>query len=135
LTVGAKYTAAFFANVVSWNSEGYVEVTADAGDPEIINCRSGLLRWRTGNLESHRQEFISVNQVPYEWDPKAKCPRISKFVLDVMNNDQGAESFMWELFGYALLIGNPFRKSVLFLGEGANGKSTALKPTAEAARF
>ena len=41
---------------------------------EFINCRNGLLDWRTGEMHPHDPSVPSLNQIPHEWDPTAECP-------------------------------------------------------------
>src|SRR5262249_9765895 len=90
----------------------------------LINCRNGLLDWRTGTLTPHTPRVLSTNQLPIAWNPDATCLTIRRFFSETLPWD--TLDLVEELFGYALYPGNPFRKAVLLFGLGANGKSVLL---------
>ena len=90
----------------------------------LINCRNGLLDWRTGTLSPHTPGVLSTNQLPIAWNPDATCLTIRRFFAETLPWD--TLDLIEELFGYALYPGNPFRKAVLLFGLGANGKSVLL---------
>jgi putative DNA primase/helicase len=89
-----------------------------------INCRNGLLDWRSGELKPHSPNVVSINQLPVAWQPQAACPAIMRFLAETIPWD--ALDLIEELFGYALYPANPYRKAVMLLGPGGNGKSTLL---------
>jgi P4 family phage/plasmid primase-like protien len=91
----------------------------------LINCRNGLLDWRTSTLSPHTPLVLSTNQLPIAWNPDATCLTIRRFFAETLPWD--TLDFIEELFGYALYPGNPFRKAVLLFGLGANGKSVLLR--------
>jgi P4 family phage/plasmid primase-like protien len=91
---------------------------------ESINCRNGLLDWRTGMLKKHTPDILSTNQIPIAWNPQAACLTIRRFFAETIPWD--ALDLIEELLGYALYPGNPFRKAVLLFGPGFNGKSILL---------
>lgn len=91
---------------------------------DLINCRNGLLDWRSGELRPHSPAVLSTTQLPIPWNPQATCPTTIRFLAETIPWD--ALDLVEELFGYALYPGNPYRKAVLLLGSGANGKSTLL---------
>jgi P4 family phage/plasmid primase-like protien len=91
---------------------------------DVLNVRNGLLDWRTGRLRPHDPDVVTTIQLPVAWNPEATCPTVDRFLADVLEAD--AVELVAELLGYALYPGNPFRKAVLFLGAGGNGKSKLL---------
>jgi P4 family phage/plasmid primase-like protien len=91
---------------------------------EFINCRNGLLDWRTGALRPHTPAVLSTSQIPIAWKPQATCLAIRRFFAETLPWD--TLDLIEELFGYALYPGNPFRKAVLLYGSGFNGKSVLL---------
>jgi phage/plasmid-associated DNA primase len=64
-------------------------------------------------------------QLPVDWNPKATCPRIDRFLWEVIPPD--ALDLVLEVIGYATYPANPYRVAVLLLGPGRNGKSILLR--------
>jgi putative DNA primase/helicase len=91
---------------------------------DILNVKNGLLRVADRALLSHSPDHLSSVQLPVEYNPKATCPAITKFVSEVFPPD--ATLLAWELAGWLMLPSTSIQKAVLLLGEGANGKSTWL---------
>lgn len=100
--------------------------------PRWINCRNGLLDWRTGELFPHTPDVLSTTQVPVEWNPDADCPKFEQFLREVLPADclepmDGGPGFVWEMLGYFLYSGNPHHIAVLLRGKGRNGKGVFLR--------
>ena len=62
------------------------EIT-DAARPDFINFTNGMLQWRTGELFPHAPEYLSTNQIPFDWNPDAVCPRTDRFMMEVLHTD------------------------------------------------
>src|SRR5262249_31236183 len=99
----------------------------DTPAERYINCPNGLLEWRTAALLPHTPDVVTTNQIAVAWDPKARAPRFESFLREALAPDSVA--LVEELIGYALYSGNPFRKAVMLLGPGGNGKSVLLRTT------
>ena len=87
---------------------------------EFINCRNGLLDWRTGELHPHDPSVPSLNQIPHEWDPTAECPRFDRFLIEVLvpngatiSDHASTIRAAWQLLGAVLYDGNPWQKAAL----------------------
>jgi P4 family phage/plasmid primase-like protien len=91
---------------------------------KYVNVMNGMLDWEAGDLVSHDPTFLSSIQMPVEWRPDAKSPLLDKFLSDVFPED--ALQLAEEIIGYFMLPTTVFQKSVMLVGEGANGKSTFL---------
>jgi len=91
---------------------------------DLLNVKNGLLRIVDRVLLPHSPDHLSSVQLPVEYDPKAECPVIRKFVSEVFPAD--AVLVAWELAAWLMLPNTSIQKAVLLLGEGANGKSTWL---------
>ncbi len=63
-------------------------------------------------------------KVPIEYDEDAECPKIKDFIGDVVHDDE--IPVIQEIIGYCLSKKQFLEKSFMFLGGGANGKSTLL---------
>ena len=96
----------------------------------FINVQSGLLDLKKAlhgepdALELHTNQVVSTIQLPVKYDPKATCPRISKFFREVVAEKD--VPLLEEIFGWCLLPDYRFQRAVLLSGEGSNGKSTLI---------
>jgi putative DNA primase/helicase len=91
---------------------------------DILNVKNGLLRVVDRVLLPHSPDHLSPVQLPVDYDPKADCPAIKKFVSEVFPAD--AVDLAWEILGWLMVPNTSIQKAVLLMGEGANGKSTWL---------
>jgi putative DNA primase/helicase len=89
-----------------------------------MNFANGVLCLATGEMEPHSSKFGFMHVIPYNYDPRAECPRWDKFMLEITNGDQSIVDVMTEFGGYALAGGEcTAQKALMVMGEGANGKS------------
>jgi len=93
-------------------------------DIYIINVKNGLLDIRTLELRPHDPDYLSVIQLPVEWNPKAQCPRWDQFIREIVDEEDAR--VLQEFAGYLLLRDCRFQKALMLVGSGANGKSTFL---------
>lgn len=90
----------------------------------IINLRNGLLDARTLELRPHSPDFLSTIQIPLTYDPGAKCPKIMKFLGEVLPSKN--IQTMLEYFGYLLLPDYSIPIVLILYGPAGSGKSTLL---------
>jgi phage/plasmid-associated DNA primase len=93
-------------------------------DKNIINMQNGLYNIATSKLRKHTYRYLSRNQIPVTFDPKARCKRFGKFLSEVVYPDQIRT--VVEVVAYTFLRDNPFEIYVILLGVGANGKSVLM---------
>ncbi|MBU4501256.1 MAG: hypothetical protein KKA79_01590 [Nanoarchaeota archaeon] len=105
--------------------------TATYIDREEINANKDLVLLKNGvfdlmsmSLKPFTPEIISTIQIPIEYNPNADCPMIKQFHSEILPKDD--IPVVQELFGYSLLKGYPIQKAFMFIGSGANGKSTLM---------
>ncbi|MFH0768344.1 MAG: phage/plasmid primase, P4 family [Chloroflexota bacterium] len=91
----------------------------------VLNLENGLLDIRNKELKPHIPEFFCTIRIPVAYDPQADCPRIRQFFGEVLRPED--LPVIEELFGYCLISDYSIQKAFLFLGDGANGKSTLLE--------
>ena len=89
-----------------------------------VNCTNGVLDLDTGKLEPHDPDFLTPVQIAAAFDPDATCPAIDAFIAEVL--DAEVRRIFYELAGYLVAPDNRLQVAIMFLGGGANGKSTAL---------
>jgi len=91
-------------------------------DPKLINVKNGVVDVTTGELLPHNPSYHFLNEIPVEYDDKADCPLIKKFVSEVVYEKD--IPVLQEFMGYCLYRRYNIHKAFMFLGGGKNGKST-----------
>ncbi len=91
----------------------------------ILNVRNGLLDLEKLELKPHTPEYLSTAQIDVPYNPKAKAPKISKFLDEVAQSKDIA--LIEEVIGWLLWPGYNVHKAVMLLGQGRNGKGTLLR--------
>ncbi|WP_298684934.1 phage/plasmid primase, P4 family [uncultured Methanomethylovorans sp.] len=89
-----------------------------------INLLNGIYNLESGELEPHRPEYISIHQIPINYDPEATCDKIDKYMSEVLKPDD--IQTILEYFGYCLIPDTRMQKSLLVHGPGQGGKSVLL---------
>ena len=93
-------------------------------DPYLLALKNGVLNIKTNKLKPHDPKYMINVKIPLIYDPEAECPLFEKFLSEVV--DESDIPLIYELFGWCLVRNYEIQKMVMFLGEGANGKSTLL---------
>jgi P4 family phage/plasmid primase-like protien len=94
-------------------------------DPYILNLENGLLDMRTMELKPHTPDYPSTIRIPVTYKPDAECPRVTRFWQDVVGTDN--VPLIEELFGFCLAPDYSIHRAFLFVGDGANGKSSMVE--------
>ena len=111
------------------DARSYVPVTQDQFNtqPNLFNCRNGVLDLNVGTLLEHSPELMLSKVANVDYKPNAKCDRFDKFMKDIMLNDGEKIRYIQTLFGYAMTGTNEREEAYLFYGSTTrNGKSTLL---------
>lgn len=95
----------------------------------IIAYRNGILdleKYRAGDrtLLAHTSKWISTFCLPYQFDPKAACPKWLAFLCEVFEGDQQRSDLLQEWFGYSLTADISQHKALVKLGPPRAGKGT-----------
>jgi putative DNA primase/helicase len=77
-------------------------------------------------LSPFTPEKIFFNKLPVIYDPTKKCPKIDKFLRDVLANEEDVKVY-YELCGFGLLDEYKYEKAFMFHGEGRNGKGKSIE--------
>ena len=104
----------------------YVPSSTFDADLDIVNLENGLYRLSAGRLEPHGPEYASRIQIPVRFDPKATCPKIMRFLKEVLPNPDDVVNVL-EDAAYALIRDTRFQKAFMYIGNGSNGKTTWLQ--------
>lgn len=80
----------------------------------------------------HSFDQYLTKQAATLYDPKEKAPRFMQFLDEIMSGDREKIKYLQQIFGLALLDGNPEEEIYLLLGRsGRNGKSVLLNVMGE----
>lgn len=127
---GPWYTGNPSNQVVSWLvnelASSKVELT-ERLPGGLINVRNGMLDPlldEHGVVVGHSCQFVSISQIPVNWNSGASCPLIDKFLAEVADSE--TVELIWEMIGYILFGNNERQKAFLLRGPGGNGKSVLL---------
>ena len=94
-------------------------------DFNVLNLQNGLLNIDTGELKEHSPDHLSLVQLPLSFDPKAKCPNILKFLVQVLHPQDVFTAL--QIIGYCLYRDSKYEKAVMLYGPGSNGKGVFIK--------
>jgi len=90
-----------------------------------IAVDNGLLDVRTHELSAYTPEHFILSALPVAYKKDQDCPKIKKFLNEVVGETQ--VPLVQEAIGYTLYKAMPIHKSLMLIGDGANGKSTLLE--------
>jgi len=90
--------------------------------PHIIAMKNGVFNLKTEKFEEFGPKYFILNALPVKYDPEADCPRIKNFISEVIDSED--VPVLREIVGYCLHRSYPIHVAAMFIGEGANSKST-----------
>jgi putative DNA primase/helicase len=106
----------------------------DGSDNRHTNFNNGVLDRTSMELKPHSPDFGFKYVLPFNYDPYAKAPRFEQFLDEVTDGDSELTQLLKEFGGYCL-SGDEYweHKSLILIGDGANGKSVFMDTLAELA--
>ena len=123
--LGNQFTTGKVSNVINYIKWGtFIDREEFNKDVEWINVKNGILNIETGELREHTPEFLSTVRIPVKYDPKADCPKIKRFLREIVEPEN--VPILEEIAGYCLYRAYFIKKAVMLVGGGNNGKSTYL---------
>lgn len=101
-----------------------LEITDDKG--YIANVKNGLLNIYTKELNPHTPEFVSLIQLPVNYDPNATCQNWDNCISDWMDGPEKEDKIkmLQQFCGYCLSSSMLYDRALFMIGDGGNGKST-----------
>ena len=97
--------------------------TSNKDHISYLTLQNGLYKIDTGELLPHTPKIFTTNLLPYNYDPKTKCPRFMQFLEEVFPGDKGKINFIQEAVGYTFHKSMPTAAMFFLIGSGSNGKS------------
>lgn len=119
--------------VVGWfkrynNNNGYeLEPTDLNNQLNLINLQNKTYNIETKRFTEHNPRYLMSTKMPIAYNPDAKINEIEQFLQDIFEGKRKVINTIQEEFGYCLYRDYQFQKAFLWLGGGANGKSTLAK--------
>lgn len=113
-----------YLNDVTHHIEGSTYFDREHNPLGKIAVENGYLDVVTRELTPYTPELFIETRLPLKYDKEAQCPRIKKFIIEVVGKRQ--EPLVQEAIGYCLYKALPYHKAIMLIGVGANGKSTLL---------
>lgn len=119
-------TSTFYKNETVGFIKDYNYINRNKFDANsnLINLKNGIYNLETKQLEPHTPDKYFLNELPIKYVEGAKCPKILKFLNEVIYPEDVAT--MQEFFGYCLYRRHHIHKACMFIGDGKNGKSTTI---------
>jgi P4 family phage/plasmid primase-like protien len=94
--------------------------------PHEIAVQNGILNIKTLELKAFSPEKIFFNKMPVIFDTAKTCPKIDKFLSDVLAKEDDRKVF-YEICGFGLLDEYKFEKAFMYHGDGRNGKGKCIE--------
>lgn len=100
-------------------------------DPWLLNCSNGTLNLHTGELQPHEPKDLITKSTRVRYDPAAPRGRFDAFLVSIMP-DADERAYLLRVLGSA--VAGAIREHALhiWIGNGANGKTTLMRSVAGA---
>jgi len=95
-------------------------------DPNNLNVQNCIVDLKTGNKIDHSPEFKMRQIANVVYDPEAKSEKWDKFLDEITNSNHELKEYLQRIIGYSLTGSTNEQVFFIFVGKGANGKSTFL---------
>ena len=92
---------------------------------DFIPLKNGVLWRKIYYLLPFSPAFGFTYRLPVKYDPNAKCPKIEKFINEIV--DPKNVPILYEIPATCLLQSPEYHVAYMLVGSGSNGKSTYLK--------
>jgi putative DNA primase/helicase len=102
----------------------YIDIMKINSHTMKICMINGVYDLETNKFWSFSPEYYSTTGIPVIYDPEAKCPKILKFIGEIVT-PKDVDKII-ELFGYCLYKSYSIHNIFVFNGAGRNGKSQLL---------
>ncbi|WP_407543719.1 phage/plasmid primase, P4 family (plasmid) [Deinococcus radiomollis] len=103
----------FLTSVEAWNEQ-----------PDLLNCKNGVLELRTGKLRPHSPDDLMTWQAGAAFNPAAQHPYVDA-LLELLKAD-GRYDFIQRSVGSTLYGSAPNEVFTVLQGEGGTGKGTLI---------
>lgn len=91
-----------------------------------IAFKNGIYDFVNDELLEFTPDIVVTNKIDFNYNPNAYHALLDRTLDKISCNDTGIRALLEEIAGYNFLRRNELRKSFIFVGDKANGKSTYL---------
>lgn len=108
----------------------YMKLKADivAEDSNIIALKNGYLNEKTFEFypltEENKYKYRTTRKINHNYNENAKSELLDNTLNGIFLGDEKLKDLFYEMVGYCMHYTCEFEKVFIFVGEGANGKST-----------
>lgn len=119
------FTQTMLGNFIHYFIGGSLVGTDQAFDDQsrYLTLQNGLFDLEKYEIFPHDPNIFTTNNLPYEYDPDATCPRFIQYLDQVFKGDTETIDFVQEAVGYAFYKSIPKPAIFFLIGSGSNGKS------------
>lgn len=110
-------------------SDPRIQVDLDSldADPLKLNFLNGTMDLRTKGVHEHSRDDMITKICPVNYDPDATCPLFMSFMTRITGGNVTLFNYIMRIIGYCLTGIITEQVLFIFVGDGANGKSTLLE--------
>ncbi|MDI6616488.1 MAG: phage/plasmid primase, P4 family, partial [Syntrophaceae bacterium] len=88
-----------------------------------LTMQNGIYEIEQEQLLSHTSQIFTTNLLPFDYDPRASCPRFLQFLDEIFEGELEKIHFVQEAVGYIFHKSIPTPAVFFLIGNGSNGKS------------
>jgi len=92
-----------------------------------IVVENGILDLTDFSLVPHDSNFLNTVKIPVVYDSKSRCPKFIQLLQDCLKDPKDIITVIEEISNILTANKRNFEVSAMWIGDGANGKSTLLK--------
>lgn len=118
---GIPYKTRYKNEILDYiKTENIVERDEINPPKHLLNFNNGIYNVNTQKLIPHNSNYYFLYKIPWDYKPKAKCPKIMKYLESTLKPE--FIELTQEIFGYCLMF--DYRHAAIFYlyGTGGNGK-------------
>lgn len=125
--LGKRWSAKAASEAITYIIDSSRVSSASLNNHEgLVNTKGGMIDINTGAIKLHSPKYLSLHQIPVQYDPQADPTEIDRFVGAILPAD--AVPVFWEYLGSCFLQSIYWPKAYLCLvGPGNTGKSKLLE--------
>lgn len=96
---------------------------------EWINFKNGFLDVRNMKMVEHSPDYLSINQIPHEFNIEKEVPEdsvVNEFLHGIIKDSDDLEMLL-QYIGYCMTVDTRLQKFLVITGLGGTGKSTIVR--------